>query len=311
MGIYPKYFCKVVLFLDIYSKSDVNYIIEASFALKMDYDCLLLRYGEIFLKGQNKSFFERKLLDNIRKISGISHIKNVRGRLIVDFSPEHPSLRRVFGLVSYSPALKVEKDFEKIKEKAVELLKGKNGTFKIEPKRSDKRFPLTSPEINIQLGRHIEANTSLKFQGENYDNLLGVEINQDGAYLFLEVISCFGGLPTGVEGKVPVMIENEASLLAGLLFMKRGCDILPVALKDRDISLLQKFSPVELRLQKFSDLSEMERFLQRGKHSILVSGQNFLGYERLKMNLTLLRPLIAYSEEEIKRELKKFNDCDK
>jgi len=277
----------------------------------MDYDCLLLRYGEIFLKGQNKGYFERKLLDNIRKITGISNVKNVRGRLIAPYTLDHSTLQRVFGLVSYSPALKVEKDFEIIKEKAIELLKSKRGTFKIEPKRSDKRFALTSPEINIQLGKHIEAHTPLKFKGEGYDHLLGVEINQDGAYLFSEVISCFGGLPTGVEGKVPVLIENEASLLSALLFMKRGCDILPVALKERDISLLQRFSPGALPLHSFKDLEEMEKFLERGKHSVLVCEDNFSEYKKRETNLTILRPLIAYSAEQIKKELEKFKKAVK
>lgn len=270
----------------------------------MDYDCLLLRYGEIFLKGQNKSFFERKLLDNIKKIAGISKIKNVRGRLISTYSPEHHLLKRVFGLVSYSPALLVEKDFEKIKEKAAELFQGKKGTFKIEPKRADKRFPLTSPEINIQLGRYIEEHTNLTFKGEGYDHLLGVEINQDGAYLFTEIICCFGGLPTGVEGKVAVLVEDEASLLAGLLFMKRGCDIIPLALKTKEILLLQKFSPVALKLNLFKDYREIDKFLGE---QVLVSGQNFSQLKEYSLRATILRPLIAFSKEEIKEELRKFN----
>ncbi|MEK6937682.1 MAG: THUMP domain-containing protein [Nanoarchaeota archaeon] len=270
----------------------------------MVYDCLLLRYGEIFLKGQNKGFFERKLLDNIRKIAGITKIKNVRGRLIVDYSSEHQKLKQVFGLVSYSPALLVEKDFEKIKEKAVAMLKEKKGTFKIEPKRADKRFPLTSPEINIQLGKYIEAHTSLTFKGEGYDYLLGVEINQEGAYLFTEVVNCFGGLPTGVEGKVALLVEDEASLLAGLMFMKRGCDIIPISLKEKDISLLQKFSPIALKLQVFKDFKEMDKFLGEG---ILVSGQNLSQLKEYPLKATVLRPLVAFWKEEIREELKRFN----
>jgi len=273
----------------------------------MDCDCILLRYGEIFLKGKNKSFFEKKLFDNIKKITDISKIQNVRGRLIVDYFSGHESLRRVFGLVSYSPAVKVEADFEKIKLKAVDLLSGLKGTFKIEPKRSDKRFPLTSPEINIQLGRYIEENTSLKFCGEGYDYLLGVEINQEGAYLFTSIVNCFGGLPTGVEGRVGVLIEEEASLLAGLLFMKRGCDIYPLSFIEKDISLLQKFSPVGLRLNLFRDFLEIEKFMEKNKLSVLVCGQSLENYKKVDCKVTVLRPLIAYSKEEIKNELKGFN----
>ncbi|MFA6461524.1 MAG: THUMP domain-containing protein [Candidatus Woesearchaeota archaeon] len=269
----------------------------------MDYTHLLLRYGEIFLKGQNKGFFEKRLLENIRKIAGISKIKNIRGRLIAAYVPDHLKLKQVFGLVSYSPAIKIETDFEKIKQSAVELLKDKKGTFKIEPKRSDKRFPVTSPEINIQLGHYIEENTSLRFSGENYDHLLGVEINQDGAYLFTEVIGCFGGLPTGVEGRVGVLIEDEASLLAALLFMKRGCDIYPLSTKENKIELLQKFSPVKIELNIFKTLKEIEEFCIKNKLDVIVSGQNLEKFKEYNLSLTVLHPLVAYSEEEIKEEL--------
>jgi len=108
-----------------------------------------------------------------------------------------------------------------------------------------------------------------------------------------------------------VFIENEASLLAGLLFMKRGCDILPVSLKERDISLLQRFSPGALPLHSFKDLEEMEKFLERGKHSVLVLGEDFSSYHQKEISLTLLRPLIAYSAEQIKKELNRFKNCDK
>ncbi len=187
----------------------------------MAFTSLLLRGGEIFLKGKNYPFFEKKLVSNIRTLSGQREVKALRGRFILPYFQDHFLLKRVFGLTSYSPALKVTKDFEEIKRNMLILLDGKGGTFKIEPKRSDKTFPLTSPEINIQLGRFVEEHTSLRFDGLNYDHLVGVEINQDGAYLFLEIISCFGGLPTGAEGNVLLFIDGEESILAGLLMMKR------------------------------------------------------------------------------------------
>ena len=77
----------------------------------MVYNTILLRYGEIFLKGKNRPVFERKLVENIKKIAKVRQVKKLRSRLVLDYFPNHHLLRDVFGLVSYSLALKVEKDF--------------------------------------------------------------------------------------------------------------------------------------------------------------------------------------------------------
>ena len=275
----------------------------------MVFTSLLLRGGEIFLKGKNYPFFEKKLVTNIKVITGQKEVKALRGRFIIPYFSEHSVLKRVFGLTSYSPALKVAKDFDEIKKKALVLLAGKVGTFKIEPKRSDKRFPLTSPEINIQLGRFVEEHTPLRFDGLHYDHLVGVEINQDGAYLFLEIISCFGGLPTGAEGNVLLFIDSKESILAGLLMMKRGVNIFPVALEKVDLSLLQKFSPVPLSLKVIHSVSEIDQYALDRQFDILVFGDTFEKRSTVKTSLTVLSPLMAFDVEKIERLLKKYQEA--
>lgn len=272
----------------------------------MDY--LLLRYGEIFLKGGNIKQFERKLRENIREIAGIKEIKQLRCRLILDYFDRHRLLRRVFGLVSYSPVDFVEKDLEKIKAKSLEMVRGLKGTFKVETQRSDKTFSIKSPELNILIGRFIEENSSLKFARDNPDHLLGIEINHQGVYLFTETVQCFGGLPTGVEGKAGLLVEDKNSLLAGLLMMKRGCDLVLVGFKKFEIDLLQRFSPTKLELKVVKDFSELEDFLAQKKISVLVSGQRFEDYQKLKTHLMILRPLVAFGKEEAKRLLKEYNE---
>ena len=279
----------------------------------MTYDTILLRYGEIFLKGKNKDFFERKLVDNIRKIAlsgGNSKTKIIKtqGRLLGDYFKEHSALRKVFGLVSYSPAVRVEKSTEEIQSKAVELLKEKKGTFRIATKRSDKSFPITSPEFNRLVGEHVERKTDLRFSYGEPDITLEIEINQEGAYLFVETIPCFGGLPAGVEGNILLLVENDASILAGLLFMKRGCNIFPVAFGDKDLSLLQKFSPVPLQLGKVRTFQEIEEMTKENKITVLVSGQILKNYKSYPLNFLVMRPLIAYSEEKIKEQLRLFGN---
>ena len=135
----------------------------------MDYTHLLLRYGELFLKGKNQSFFEQALIHNLKKELPEAKVRKVRGRLILLFFKEHQQIKKIFGLVSYSPCLKVGKELELIKKIALELLADKKGSFRIETKRSDKTYPIKSLEVSAQVGRFIEKNshsdTIKKFSG--------------------------------------------------------------------------------------------------------------------------------------------------
>jgi len=271
----------------------------------MNYDSILLRYGEIFLKGKNRFKFENKLVDNIKKITSIKKVKNIRSRLIVDYFPDHHLLKKVFGLVSYSLTVKTEKDIDKIKKLALNLVNGKKGSFKVETKRSDKRFPIKSPEFNILVGSYIEENSELEFKLKQPDHIIFIEINQDGAYLYSDVIKCHGGLPAGVEGKVAILLENENSILAGLLMMKRGCDIIPFSIDDKRISLLQKYSSKKLNLIQIKNFSEIKF---ESQFEVVVSGQNFENYQNYKFEKVVLRPLIAYSDQDINQELAKYKN---
>src|SRR3989338_1027783 len=174
----------------------------------MEYTHLLVRYGELFLKGKNRGIFERKLWGNIKAITGVNVSIKTQGRAILPYFEGHGSLKRVFGLSSYSPAVRVEQDVEMIKEAVIKILSGKEGTFRVITNRADKRFHIKSPELNVLIGRYIEAKTSLRFSLYDATIKVGVEINQNGVFLFTETIPCFGGLPTGVEGKVILLLED-------------------------------------------------------------------------------------------------------
>ncbi len=259
---------------------------------------LLLRYGELFLKGKNRSLFESKLVGNIKAITGVSNVHRIQGRLVVHFFPEHLTLRRVFGLTSYSPAVRMDKDVEQIKQTALKLLSGTPGTFRVETRRADKSFPLTSIQLNTTLGQHLEEKTSLQFSSDKPNTVLGVEINQDGAYLFTERINCHGGLPTGVEGRVNLLLEDEASILAGLLMMKRGCGLTLINPGKRDSSLLEKYSPFRIKNIEHADPGVP-----------LVSSQMFSHYAQYS-HPVVFRPLIAYSKDEIAAQLQQFIPTD-
>lgn len=269
---------------------------------------ILVRYGEIFLKGKNRSVFENRLLSNIQKIAGLKRISNLRSRYIFPFAANHKDLRRVFGLVSYSPCVRVNKKIDIIKKTAEDLLKNHNGSFRVEVKRSDKKFPGNSPEIAMQIGKHIEDTTKATFTCDIPEITLGVEINLDGAYLFLEKVSCRGGLPTGVEGKVILVVENKASILAGILFMKRGTSVVVAVTKDQDLSLLQNYSPRTIFVKKIKDLSELDKLGKEENITVLVSGQTFEKYKEYPSEMIVFRPLISYSKNRIKQELDELDN---
>ena len=266
---------------------------------------IIARYGELFLKGANQSFFERLLRQNIQLKLPQTKVWKGRGRVFLE-AERAERLREVFGLTSYSRCVRTAADLEKIKVAAVELLSGKKGTFKVETTRSDKRFPLTSPEINKEVGRYVEEQTQLRFAFKDPEMVLEIEINQEGAFLFTERAACLGGMPTGVEGSVLLLVEHEASLLAGILMMKRGCYVLPVAFEEKDISLLQRFSPKKFDLKLMKDMAEIEKMAAEKKIAVLVVGQQWDDYTPVETRLTVLRPLVGYGEGRVEEEWGRF-----
>src|SRR3989338_1770794 len=271
----------------------------------MEYNNLILRYGELFLKGENQWTFVQALVRNVKALLGPREVKILRGRLVLPYFSGHAWLKRIFGITSYSPALRVGKDLEEIKKAALVAFSGLKGTFRVESKRSDKSFPVQSPQINQQLGQFIEKELSLEFARDS-KQVLYIEVNQDGAYLYTEVVPCLGGLPTGVEGKVMLLLEDTASLLAGVFMMKRGCSLVVVGLKEQDISLLQKYSPFKMEFNLLKDYSAIEDLARVKKIDILGSGQRFEKYSKIESCLTVFRPLVAYSEEEVKGEMERL-----
>lgn len=274
----------------------------------MLYDSIIVRYGEMFLKSGNLYYFENKLLQNTKAIAGLSTIMKLRGRLILPYFPDHHTLRRVFGISSYSPALKAEKTLKAIQAAVAIALKERPiTTFKIETIRSDKTFPLESRAVNIQVGQYIEKTTAWQCDFNAPKILVKIEINRKGAYVFTEVIPGLGGLPVGTAGKVHVLVENDADMLAGLLMMKRGCEVLLLMVgKEKDISLLQKFSPKEIKKIKLKNNSELSDYIEKNKISVLVTGENFEQRKEFPEELMVLRPLIGYTQKGIQEEIKKF-----
>lgn len=196
-------------------------------------ELLLVRYGEIFLKGLNRPYFMKALVKKIRyavkDLGGQVWLHD--GRIFVsDFSDLESCIdrvRRVFGVHSVCPAVEMLKeDFEAIAAKAVEMTSDLTGTFKVSARRSDKMYPMDSPAINEELGyRILTAHPELKVDVHEPEHILNVEI-RDHAYLYVKVIPAVGGMPVGTNGNATLLLSGGIdSPVAGWMIAKRGVQI--------------------------------------------------------------------------------------
>lgn len=196
-------------------------------------ELLLVRYGEIFLKGLNRPYFLRALVRRVRhavRDLGASVWLN-DGRIFVDgFDDAEACIERVtkvFGVHSVCPAIEMPKeDFDALCDQAIKMMTGMKGTFKVAARRSDKRYPLDSPQINEEMGgRILDACHDLKVDVHHPEHLLNVEI-RDSAYLYVRVIPAVGGMPVGTNGKATLLLSGGIdSPVAGWMIAKRGVQI--------------------------------------------------------------------------------------
>ena len=202
----------------------------------MKADIILLKYGEISLKGLNRPMFERQLISNVakalaplgkfsvRKSQSTIYVEPLEDSADTELAVER--LSKVFGIVNICPAVKCEKTIESIEKTTLECLsqmdiKGK--TFKVEAKREDKQFPLNSPQICRHMGGVILKNTDgLSVDVHNPDILVQIEIRKE-AYIFTHKVSGAGGMPIGTAGRATLLLSGGIdSPVAGWMIAKRG-----------------------------------------------------------------------------------------
>lgn len=204
----------------------------------MNYDRILIRYGEISTKGRNRNHFVEKLKQSIqRAICDFpqAKVQGQRERMYIVLNGENASdimerLRGIFGIQSFSPAVKISKDLEEMKEAALGLFQKvhtEGETFKISVRRADKTYPLDTNELNGIFGAHLLKNVpNLKVDVKKPDIDLRIEIRTEATYLTCENIPGAGGLPIGSSGKAMLMLSGGIdSPVAGFLSMKRGLEM--------------------------------------------------------------------------------------
>ncbi|MDS0982851.1 tRNA 4-thiouridine(8) synthase ThiI [Staphylococcus epidermidis] len=249
----------------------------------MQYDHLLVRYGELTLKGTNRKMFVNQLKDNVKRalipLSGY-HVKGKRDRMYIELSPEADineiiqRLSKVYGIKSISPVIKIDKNEEKINQSAIQLSHDfeKGSTFKVDVKRVDKSFRLDTYELQRQVGGAIlKENNNITVNVKNPDYEIKIEVRMDAIYIYEKVIAGAGGLPVGTGGKTLLMLSGGIdSPVAGIEVMKRGVTVEAIHFhsppftsekaKDKVIELTrilaERVGPMKLHLVPFTEIQK-------------------------------------------------------
>ncbi|APR60790.1 tRNA 4-thiouridine(8) synthase ThiI [Staphylococcus condimenti] len=204
----------------------------------MMYDHILVRYGELTLKGANRKMFVNKLRSNVKQalmpLQGYN-VKANRDRMYIEVTKEadiEEMMRRiskVFGVKSISPVMKIDKDVETAKAQASDFAKtyAEGDSFKIDVKRSDKQFQYDTYQLQRILGGAVlENNPQVHVNVRQPDHIIKTEVRLDAIYIYDRVIDGAGGLPVGTGGKTLLMLSGGIdSPVAGMEIMRRGVTI--------------------------------------------------------------------------------------
>ena len=195
---------------------------------------VIVKTHELALKGKNRPWFMRRLTENLRRATEGAGVSRVwQGQLMVGLTLEDEGcwpevrdrVRECFGVAKFFLANEYPQDLETIREALPGMLERRTfETFRIETNRADKRFPMTSPEVNRDLGRFVEEVTGAGVDLSNPDLTIFLDIQARGILLYFDETPAHGGLPVGASGKVAVMLSGGIdSPVAAWHMMKRGC----------------------------------------------------------------------------------------
>lgn len=199
---------------------------------------LAVSFGEIFLKGRNRNVFYKTATNNIKRNIrdiGYEDMYSESSKLYIkadrkDFDRLTEEIKKVFGIVYISEVVKCEKNLEDISKTSKELIKyyekEEDLTFKVESKRTDKSFPLTSPELNAKIGADIlKEYNDIKVDIHNPDFTVFIDV-KSSAYIYIKRTRGLGGLPLGSSGEGLLLLSGGIdSPVAGFMMAKRGMNI--------------------------------------------------------------------------------------
>ncbi len=226
---------------------------------------VLIKYGELTTKKGNRKFFVNTLYQNMQKKLKDDRVKISRdlSRMYLSFPEEDldkilKKLNEIFGIHCYQVAYQISNEIETIQKQALEIMKEKTGTFKVETKRVNKNFPIPSLDFSRQIGGLILKNNShLTVDVHDPDTTLMIEILDQVAYLYTDKVMGLGGYPVGVQAKGMLMLSGGIdSPVSGYLALKRGIQLEAVyfeAIPHTSLEARNKVITLTKKLTKYTD----------------------------------------------------------
>ncbi|MFC5703632.1 tRNA uracil 4-sulfurtransferase ThiI [Cohnella faecalis] len=262
----------------------------------MNEQLVMVRFGEVSIKGRNRNRFEERLVRQIkwalRAFAALTYDRTY-GRLLVhlngeSYEPIAVKLRDVFGIGSFSPVFKVDHDLEAIREaalNAIRTIEPAPRTFKMIVKRAWKGFPHDTPQMNHLVGSHVLRNTpELKVDVRNPEAELKVDIQAEATYVYCKVEKASGGFPYGMNGKAVLLLSGGIdSPVAGWMAMRKGLEVEAVHFhsypftseqaKEKVVALAQRLAyfggKIKLHLVPFTDIQTS--LAQTGHDSLIIT----------------------------------------
>lgn len=299
----------------------------------MQLELILIRYGEIALKSEEtRNRFENALIKNIKFATDLKNISTKinkeRGRIYLysDHINNCSSiLKRIFGIISFSPAIKCSSDIQSISEVSKEISKNvlnKEKSFALRVTRTGKHS-YSSQDVAIKIGSDIVNLTKAKVDLNNPDFEIFIEIRDNNSYIFTEKISGLGGMPVATQGKVIALITNVKSLLAAWYIIRRGCSTYFAIFEEKNIDIINTFVDKwfldsknrVIKLNKEKYFEDLNIKAKEKNCDAVVIGNTLFGDHLKELNniislkknidIPILQPLIAMDKNKI---IKKCNE---
>ena len=299
----------------------------------MKYELILVRYGEIALKGkETRKRFENILVSNIKNAFDqeniINKISKEWGRIYIYTNKIKVSinvLKKIFGIISISPSIETKSDINSISHKAIDISKenlDEKKSFALRVTRTGEQ-KFTSQDIAVKIGNDIVKATKAGVDLTNPNYELFIEIRNDKAYLFIKKIKGFGGMPVGSQGNILAFIDTPYAILASWYLIHRGCKPIFLSINESNHDVLERFmNHWFIKSLVITCNSRDNLYKQINKtaakyhcdaivsgHTLFDNSKNILSnIKQLKRhtNLPVLNPLIAMDNEEINRKCKKI-----
>ncbi len=299
----------------------------------VNYELIIVRYGEIALKGkETRKHFESILIKNIKnalKKNDIPHrIIREWGRIYIYTEQIKKSLfvlKKIFGITSISPCMQTLGEMEYISKLSLKISKeklNKKKSFAIRATRTGKHN-FTSQDIAVQVGNDIVKVTKAIVNLTKPDFELFIEIRNDKAFIFTKKIRGVGGMPFGTQGRILALIDSKYSILAAWYLIRRGCKATFLITKKSNLNVLKSFLKNWYIDPDIHDLKPGNNFIKylikianEKKSEAIVTGSNLfvqskktLSYiKKLKksVNLPILHPLIVIDKKEINKKCKEI-----